>query len=175
MILYLIAKYGLKSLKPIQTLVQPTGCCKEINSYLYMCGWYLYIWGWVSASFSQLWSISIIYIFRYPVYTNFYTFFLLRYCHQHHPGRCFSWCDRKKRQNSYRYIYDLYDMYTYIYIYLYKLQMWWIFKIWGKFHTFVEFYTFEGLTTTTKKMGIISAFIPMIRNIFRTSKEYDLE
>ena len=29
--------------------------------------------------------------------------FLYLYCHQHHPGGCFSWCDKKqkKRQNSY--------------------------------------------------------------------------
>ena len=31
-------------------------------------------------------------------------FFLLLHCHQHHPGGCFSWCDKKKtkkRHHSY--------------------------------------------------------------------------
>ena len=38
--------YGLKAIKPKQTLVEPTaGNCKELNSYLYNCGWFLYIWG----------------------------------------------------------------------------------------------------------------------------------
>ena len=30
-----IAIYGLKAIKPKQTLVQPTGNCKELNSYSY--------------------------------------------------------------------------------------------------------------------------------------------
>ena len=36
--LYLIAIYGLKAIKPKQTLVKPTGNCKELNSYLYIYG-----------------------------------------------------------------------------------------------------------------------------------------
>ena len=47
-------------IKPSQTLVQPTGDSKELNSYLYICGWFLYIWGWLSVSLSPLWSISLI-------------------------------------------------------------------------------------------------------------------
>ena len=58
--LYLIAIYGLKAIKHKQTLGQPTGNCKTLNSYLYICGWFLYIWGWLRASFSPLWSISFI-------------------------------------------------------------------------------------------------------------------
>ena len=37
-VLYLIAVYGLKAIKPKQTLVQPTGNRKENNSYLYTRG-----------------------------------------------------------------------------------------------------------------------------------------
>ena len=37
-VLYLIAIYGLKALKPKQTLVQPIGERKVLNSYLYICG-----------------------------------------------------------------------------------------------------------------------------------------
>ena len=32
------SKYGLKTIKPKQTLVQPTGNCKELDSCLYICG-----------------------------------------------------------------------------------------------------------------------------------------
>ena len=58
--LYLIAVYGLKVLKPKQALVQPTGNCNELNSYLCICVWFLYIWDWLRASFSQLRLISFI-------------------------------------------------------------------------------------------------------------------
>ena len=50
---------GLHAIKLKETLVQPTGSCKELNSYLYICGRY---------------SLCIC---RYNVYTNvgnFYTF-----------------------------------------------------------------------------------------------------
>ena len=53
---YLIAIYGLRA------LVQPTDNCKELNSCLYNCGWFLYIWGRLCASFSQLWSIPFVYL-----------------------------------------------------------------------------------------------------------------
>ena len=65
---------------------------------------YLEIYG------NNAWSIltKILYWFgcHYVCVVNhnfFFNFFLLLYCHQHHPGGCFSWCDKKnkKRQNRY--------------------------------------------------------------------------
>ena len=41
--LYNIAIYSLKVIKPNQTLVQATGYSKELNSYLYIGAWFLYI------------------------------------------------------------------------------------------------------------------------------------
>ena len=49
-------------IKPTQTLVQPTGNCKELDSYLYICGWFSHIWGWLRVSCSQSWSISFIHL-----------------------------------------------------------------------------------------------------------------
>ena len=31
---------------------------------------------------------------------NCLMFFLLLYCHQHHPGGCFSWCDKKQKDKT---------------------------------------------------------------------------
>ena len=67
--LYLIAIYVLKTMKAKQTLFQTTGNCKELNSSLYNCGWFLYIWGWLSASFSNCGQFRL-YIYRFPVHTN---------------------------------------------------------------------------------------------------------
>ena len=60
--LYLTAKHGLQAQKPKQIPDRSTGNPKKLNSCLYICGWILYIWGWLSASFSQLWSISFIHL-----------------------------------------------------------------------------------------------------------------
>ena len=57
---HLIAICGLKAIELKLTLDQPSGNCNKLNSYLYICGWFFYIWGWLRASFSQLWPISFI-------------------------------------------------------------------------------------------------------------------
>ena len=54
----IISIYGLTVIIPIQTPVQPSSNSKWLNSSSYICGWFLYIWVWLSASFGQLWSIS---------------------------------------------------------------------------------------------------------------------
>ena len=72
--LYLIAIYGLKAIKPKQTLVQPTGNCKELNSYLYIViGFYTFQVGRARVLVNCGWPR--LYIFRYHVYTNLVTFY----------------------------------------------------------------------------------------------------
>ena len=69
--------FGLKVIKPTQTLVQPTGNCKELDYYLYIGGWFSHIWGWLRVSWSQSWSISFIYLSAPCIYKCgqfFYTF-----------------------------------------------------------------------------------------------------
>ena len=72
--LYLIAMYGLKAIKPKQTLVQQTSNCKELNSYLYIRGWFLYIWGWQARVLVYCGQYPL-YTCRYPVYTNAVNFY----------------------------------------------------------------------------------------------------
>ena len=85
----------INMIKPKQ-LAQPTGSFKRQNFFLYNCDWCLYIWGWLSARFSQMWSISFrqfsgtlfiqmwsAFIYSRAIYTNVVDFYTIEWSFIH--------------------------------------------------------------------------------------------
>ena len=74
--LCLIAMYGIKVIKPIQTLVQPSSDCKELNSY-FIHEWLIFMHLKLAERVLVNCGQFCLYICQYPVYPNvvdFYTF-----------------------------------------------------------------------------------------------------
>ena len=76
----------------LKQLAQPTGSFKRQNFFLYICDWCWYIWGWHSARFSQMWSISFrqfsgtlfiqmwsAFIYSRAIYTNVVDFYTIEW------------------------------------------------------------------------------------------------
>ena len=72
--LCLLVMYGIKVIKPIQTLVQPSSDRKELNFY-FIHEWLMFMHLKLAERVLVNCGQFCLYIFRYPVYPNVVDFF----------------------------------------------------------------------------------------------------